>query len=38
MLGSAASVTVTGRGASDKFESSNMGAGTNISSRDLAAQ
>ncbi|MFM7972604.1 MAG: carboxypeptidase regulatory-like domain-containing protein, partial [Betaproteobacteria bacterium] len=38
MLGSAASVTVTGRGASDKFQSSNMGAGTNISSRDLAAQ
>ena len=38
MLGSATTVTVTGRGASDKFESSNMGAGTNISSRDLATQ
>jgi hypothetical protein len=38
MLGSTASVTVTGRSASDKFQSSTMGAGTNISSRDLAAQ
>ncbi len=30
-------ITVTGRGVSDKFNSSNMGAGTTISSRDLAA-
>ena len=35
MIGSAASVTVTGRGVSDKFESSNMGAGTNIGSREI---
>ncbi len=30
-------IVVTGRGASDKFNSANMGAGTNIGSRELAA-
>jgi len=30
-------ITVTGRGVSDKFNKSNIGAGTNLSSRDLAA-
>jgi hypothetical protein len=32
------SIVVTGRAASDKFNRSNMGSGTNISSRELAAQ
>ena len=32
----ATTIVVTGRGVSDKFNSSNMGAGTNIGSRELA--
>jgi len=36
-LGTSAVVTVTGRSISDKFNSSNMGAGTNIGARELAA-
>ena len=36
--GTAQTVVVTGRAASDKFNRSAMGAGTNISARDLAAQ
>ncbi len=35
MLGSAASVTVTGRGANERFDNSAMGAGTNIGSREI---
>jgi len=35
--GSTQTITVTGRGVSDKFNRNNMGAGTNIGARDLAA-